>query len=84
MKVLFEYLVDFVQFPLSLPTIENCRKCAFYHTRVKGGCVKTDARLCQFGRGGYFVKNYMREVVDAGSPGDDLTTFSEIHNKDRF
>jgi hypothetical protein len=67
MKVLFEYDVDFVRVPLLPPTIENCRKCAFYRVLVRDGCVKTDTRICQIGRDGYFVKNYMREVVDVMS-----------------
>jgi hypothetical protein len=69
MKVLFEYSVDFVRVPLLPPTIENCRKCVFYQYRkIPGGsCIKTDTRICRFGREGYFVKNYMREVVDVMS-----------------
>jgi hypothetical protein len=69
MKILFEYGVDFIQLPLSPPTIENCRKCAFYqHPGIPGdSCIKTDDRICQTGREGYFVKDYMREVVDVMS-----------------
>jgi hypothetical protein len=69
LKVLFEYSVDFVRVPLSLPTIENCRKCAFYQypTIPGGSCIKTDSRICQMGCDGYFVKNYMGEVVDVMS-----------------
>jgi hypothetical protein len=67
MTVLFEYGVDFVRIPLLPPTVENCTKCAFYRVFAKGGCIRTDTRLCQTGREGYFVKNYMREVVDVMS-----------------
>jgi hypothetical protein len=65
MKVLFEYEVDFVRLPLLPPTIENCRKCAFYRAFAAGGCIRNDTRICEFGRNGYFAKDYMREVVDA-------------------
>jgi hypothetical protein len=69
MKVLFEYSVDFVRVLLLPPTIENCRKCAFYqHPKIPGGsCIKIDTRICRVGRDGYFVKNYMRETVDVMS-----------------
>jgi hypothetical protein len=67
MKILFEYSVDFVRVPLLPPTIENCRKCTFHRVHAEGGCIKTDTRICQIGRDGYFVRNYMREVVDAMS-----------------
>jgi hypothetical protein len=69
MKVLFEYLVDFVSVPLLPPTIENCKKCAFYQCSEtpEGGCIKTDIVTCQIGMKGYFVKNYMREIVDVMS-----------------
>jgi hypothetical protein len=66
MKVLFEYGVDFISLPLSPPTIENCKKCAFYlYPKIPGGnCIRTDDGICGVGRNGYFVRNYMREAVD--------------------
>jgi hypothetical protein len=69
MKVLFEYGVDFINLPLSPPTIENCKKCAFYqYPKIPGGnCIRADTRICEVGRNGYFVKNYMREAVDVMS-----------------
>jgi hypothetical protein len=58
MKVLFEYGVDFINLPLLPPTIENCKKCAFYqHPDIPGGnCVRTDSYICDIGRNGYFAK----------------------------
>jgi hypothetical protein len=69
MRVLFEYSVDFARVPLLPPTIENCKKCAFYQRpEIPGGnCIKTDTRICQIGQDGYFVKNYMREVINVMS-----------------
>jgi hypothetical protein len=67
MKVLFEYGVDFVHVPLLPPTVKNCKKCTFYRVHAKGGGVRTDTSICQIGRDGYFVRNYMREVVDVTS-----------------
>jgi hypothetical protein len=64
MKVTFVYGVDFVRLPLDPPTIENCRKCAFYMAHVSDGCIRCDHRICNIGRSGYFIKNYMREVPD--------------------
>jgi hypothetical protein len=66
MKVTFEYGVDFMKLPLPPPTIENCRKCAFFQDgKAPGrGCIRTDTRICQTGRNGYFTKYYMREVID--------------------
>jgi hypothetical protein len=67
MKVLLVYDVDFCNLPLSSPTIENCKKCAFYlEQNIPGDrCAKEDTRICNIGRNGYFVKNYLREDVDA-------------------
>jgi hypothetical protein len=69
MKVLFEYGVDFINLPLLPPTIENCKKCAFYqYLKIPGGnCIRTDTRICDVGRNGYFAKNYTREAVDVMS-----------------
>jgi hypothetical protein len=69
MKALFEYSVDFVRVSLMPPTIENCKKCVFYqYPKIPGGsCIKIDTRICQVGLNGYFVKHYMREMVDAMS-----------------
>jgi hypothetical protein len=65
MKVIFEYGVDFVRLPLDPPTIGNCRKCAFFGEWGKmDRCVRTDHRICNTGRAGYFIKNYLREVPD--------------------
>jgi hypothetical protein len=59
MKVLFEYDVDFMRFPLLPPTIANCEKCAFYRPE----CIRSDTRVCNMGQNGYFAKNYMRELA---------------------
>jgi hypothetical protein len=65
MKVTFEYDVDFVSVPLVPPTIGNCRKCAFYGEWGKlCGCVRRDHRICDTGRAGYFIKNFVHEIPD--------------------
>jgi hypothetical protein len=63
MKVLFEYGVDFVNFPVPPPTMDNCGKCTFHSGAI---CVKADMELCRFGQNGYFVKNYIRELPSGG------------------
>jgi hypothetical protein len=67
-KVTFEYGVDFVRLPTDPPTIGNCSKCAFFGAWGEWGkldrCIRSDCRVCNYGRAGYFVKNYMREVPD--------------------
>jgi hypothetical protein len=65
MKVTFEYDVDFMRLPLDPLTIGNCRKCAFFGEWGKQDrCVRTDHRICNTGRAGYFSENYMGEVSD--------------------
>jgi hypothetical protein len=77
MKVLFEHGVDFVHRVPLLPTVKNCKKCTFYRVHAKGGCIRTDTRICQIGRDGYFVRNYTREVVD-------VTAYLEWKKEDEF
>jgi len=64
MKVLFEIDTDFVNYPMKPPTLENCKKCAFYGSMFSIHCVRLTHQKCDCGQNGYFILNNFKEVSD--------------------